>query len=141
MKTGFWARACAMTAAAAAATTMMAATAPAAMAQADAEDGGLLIVRLTGARGWEASCDLMTDRGRAAEPTARGRGSRSSGSLIGRDVVSGSCTADAGARGPVEIVLDDRQGVFTCPFGPDAEDTCRRVVATGESVTFDVTLR
>ncbi len=110
-----------------------------AVAQDDSVAGETMVVRARGARGWNANCALDTDRGRQARPQARGRGLSSSGVLVGRDVVGGSCTAEAGNRGPLELVFEDDRGAFVCPF--NGEEQCRTVIAAGQSLTFAVALK
>lgn len=110
-----------------------------AIAQDDSVDGATMVVRARGARGWTAGCTLDTDRGREARPQARGRGAASSGVLVGRDVVGGSCTAEAGDRGPLELVFEDERGAFVCPF--NGEDECRVVIGTGQALTFSIALK
>ncbi len=122
----------------AASALMATALAPSAMA----DEGGLFVVKGYGERNWRAACELTSDRGRTLRPDARGSGSRSRLVLTGRDVVSGSCTITASPRGPIEVRLEPQRGPqFVCPFeGVAADAACRTVVASGESLTFDVTL-
>lgn len=129
-------------AAAAVALTMagfMASAPSPAIAQDEAADGYPMVVRARGARGWTANCTLDTDRGRQARPKARGRGATSSGVLVGRNVVGGACTAEAGERGPLELVFEDEFEAFACPFNGD--EACRTVVAAGDALTFTVALK
>ncbi len=118
--------------------------ATAAIVPAGAQDveGGLFIINANGARSWSVECDLVTDRGGAVAPEARGRGSRSSGAIVGRDIVSGDCVAQASDRGPLELRHNDEREQFACPF-PEAEgsDFCAVAIPAGATYEFSATLR
>lgn len=133
--------------AALAAAMAMLAAAPAPMAAAQepaaAEvEGALFILRARGSRNWRVECVLNQDDGDITQPRARGRGSRSSGSLVGRDVVSGACAVSPGGYGPLTLTMVDRDGAFACPFGEVAEGAeCMAAFEGDETISIDVALR
>ncbi len=114
------------------------AVAPAALAQ--NADGQRLVIKIAGEGRWSASCELVNDAGEPVRPSADGRGSRSSGTLVARDVVSGTCTATASDRGPMRVTIDARRGVFVCPFTAGLTDECVGDVTTGDSEEFAIAL-
>ena len=107
----------------------------------DRTEGQDLVLRLYGARSWAVECTLDTERGRVSRPDAKGRGSVSSGTIVGRDTIGGACTAEASNRGPLEMRLDDPDGHFVCPFGDRAEDgECKSVLPAGETLEIAIQL-
>ncbi|MEO0983646.1 MAG: hypothetical protein AAFX03_13450 [Pseudomonadota bacterium] len=103
------------------------------------ESGETFILRVFGKSTWRVECVMETDRG-TSRPKARGRGSTSSGSVVARDALSGSCTAEASPRGPLQLTLVDNTGSFDCPFGDMVDDLCRASIAPGDEYAFDVSL-
>jgi len=105
----------------------------------DRERGEDMVLRLFGTGSWSVECTLETDRGRTSRPEARGRGNSASGTILGRDVLSGSCAAEASDRGPLELTLVDDDRAFACPFGDrTGEGTCFGVLQAGETLEWTV---
>lgn len=120
------------------ATLAMTGLAPA-MTQDDAR-GADMVLRVFGSGGWSVECTLETDRGRTSRPSARGRGNSTSGTLLGRGVVGGTCTATASNRGVVQLTLVDEDAAFACPFGDRAADgSCVGVLQAGDTFDWTVT--
>ena len=112
-------------------------TAPVAIAS---SDGATFALRAFGYGRWTVTCDLERERGRNTSPRARGDGSSSSGVVLGRKVVGGSCSATANERGPLSIELEDRRSAFDCPFDIEDNDNCKITIAAGQTVEFDIAL-
>lgn len=124
-----------------AAAALIAATATLPAGAQDVE-GGLFIINASGSRSWSVECQLVTDRGATLAPEARGRRSHSSGAIVGRDIVSGDCVAQASDRGPLELRHSDERERFDCPF-PEAEgaEFCAIAIPAGATYEFSATLR
>ena len=104
---------------------------------ADEAEGALLVVQLFGSRGWKVECALEKESGKMIKPKARGRGSNSSGSIIGRDVVGGTCQIDA-SSGYLRVTIVDRTGVFQCPFENTAADACEATYPAGTTTSIQI---
>ncbi len=118
----------------------MAAGAVLAAPTAAAQDGETFILSILGGGRWSVECDITTDRGRNRTPDARGRGNSSTGSIVVRSAVSGTCVAEAG-KDPLELTLRDDRGDFVCPFGDRMDGgICRAAVAEGAVYEFTIAL-
>jgi len=105
----------------------------------DGVEGRMMILRMTGSHGWSVECELNTERGGDLNPNARGRGRGARGTVVGRNVVGGTCSAEAGQRGPLQITLEDDDANFICPFGDlDTQGFCRTSLAEDGTLEWTV---
>lgn len=117
---------------------MLGASLPAQAQEASAD----VVVRAHGGHGWKLECAFERDNGRQSMPSARGRGSSSTGVVVGKDAVSGQCLAQAHRNGSLTLSVTSGLDVFGCPFGEtgalDGEPVCETVLAAGGALEFSL---
>lgn len=102
-------------------------------ASASAVQNGLLILKMSGSRGWTMSCEFDREDDSRIEKSARGRGDVKTFAL--RDVRGGRCEYEGPRRGEFWIRYNDENRPGFCPLTEVAGE-CVRVVGAGTSGEF-----
>lgn len=103
-------------------------------APAGAETGpGLIIVKVSGDRGWTMSCVFEREGKAPIEKSSRGRGRVET--LSARDSTRGSCNYEGPREGAIQIRFTDESDADNCPFARVGEH-CIGAVAAGEKGSF-----
>ena len=102
-------------------------------APASAVQNGLLILKMSGSRGWTISCEFDREDDTAIKKSARGRGDVETFAV--RDVTGGRCEYEGPRRGELRIRFDDENNPDACPLTKVAGE-CIRLVSAGRSGEF-----
>lgn len=104
-----------------------------ASAPAPAAENGLLILKMSGSRGWTISCVFEREDGTSIEKSARGRGDVETFAL--RNVESDRCEYVGPRRGELRIRFEDENNPDSCPLTLVSGE-CIRIVGDGRSGGF-----
>ncbi len=100
---------------------------------ASAFENGLLILKMSGGRGWTMSCVFDREDGSSMEKSARGRGRVETFAV--RDVTAGACDYAGPRRGELRIRFQDENNPENCPLTVVSGE-CLRIVGSDRSGGF-----